>query len=68
MFEEKPERVVSQDAVGTDLFQGKPERIYQSRGGGGVSKRLDGIIGCKDKTSSWHLIGFPVGSNIGSEI
>ena len=23
-------------------------------------------IGSKDKTSSWHLIGFPKGSNIGS--
>ena len=31
-----------------------------------MSKRLVGIIGCKDKTSSWHLIGFPDGSNIGS--
>ena len=30
-------------------------------------KRLGGIIGCKDKkTSSWHLNGFPDGSNIGS--
>ena len=28
-----------------------------------MSKRLGGIIGCKDKTSSWHLIGFPDGSN-----
>ena len=26
-------------------------------------KRLNGIIGCKDKTSSWHLNGFPDGSN-----
>ena len=26
----------------------------------------DRIIGCKDKNSSWHLIGFPDGSNIGS--
>ena len=33
-------------------------------GGGGVSKRLGGIIGCKYKTSSWHLNGFPDGSNI----
>ena len=24
-----------------------------------ISKRLSGNIGCKDKTSSWHLIGFP---------
>ena len=31
-----------------------------------MSKRLGGIIGCKDKTSaSWHLIGFPNGSNMG---
>ena len=30
-----------------------------------MSKRLDGIIGCKHKTSSWHLNGFlPDGSNI----
>ena len=35
--------------------------------GGGVSKRLGGIIGCKDKTSSWHLYAFPDdGSKIGS--
>ena len=34
---------------------------------GEISKRLGGIIGCKDKTSSWHLIGFPDGSNIGSK-
>ena len=27
-----------------------------------MSKRLGGIIGCKDKTSSWHLNGFPDGS------
>ena len=32
-----------------------------------MSKRLGGIIGCKDETSSWHLHGFPDGSNIGSE-
>ena len=31
-----------------------------------MSKR--GIIGCKDKTSSWHLIGFPNGNNIGSTV
>ena len=34
--------------------------------GGKMSKRLGGIIGCEDKTSSWHLVGFPNGSNIGS--
>ena len=26
------------------------------------------IIGCKDKTCSWHLNGFPDGSNIGSTV
>ena len=30
-----------------------------------MSKLLSGIMGCKDKTSSWHLNGFPDdGSNI----
>ena len=31
-----------------------------------MSTRLPvgGIIGCKDKTSSWHLFGFHNGSNI----
>ena len=33
-----------------------------------MSKRLGGIIGCKNKTSSWHLIGLPDGSNIGSTV
>ena len=34
-----------------------------------MSKRLEGgIIGCKDKTSSWNLNGFPDGSNIGSTV
>ena len=32
-----------------------------------MSKRLGGIIGCKYKTSSWHLNGFPDGINIGSK-
>ena len=37
--------------------------------GGKMSKRLGGIIGCKYKTSSWHLNGFPDGSsNIGSTV
>ena len=31
-----------------------------------MSKRLGGIMGCKYTTSSWHLNGFPYGSNIGS--
>ena len=26
------------------------------------------LIGCKDKTSTWHLNGFPDGSNLGSTI
>ena len=31
-----------------------------------MSKRLDGIKGCKYKISSWHLNGFPDANNIGS--
>ena len=30
-----------------------------------MSKRLDGVIGCKGKTSSWHLNGFPDGMILG---
>ena len=33
---------------------------------GGKCRNVRGNIGCKDKTSLWHLIGFPDGSNIGS--
>ena len=33
-----------------------------------MPKRLGGIIGCKYKTSSWHLNGLPDGSNIGSTV
>ena len=29
-----------------------------------MSKRLGGIIDCKDKTSLWHLIGVPDGSGV----
>ena len=36
--------------------------------GGKMPKRLGGIIGCKYKTSSWHLNGFPDGSNIVSTV
>ena len=36
--------------------------------GKNMSKRLGGIIGCKDKTSSWHLNGFSYGSNIESTL
>ena len=33
-----------------------------------MSKRLGGIIGCKYKTSPWHLNGFLYGSIIGSTV
>ena len=33
-----------------------------------MSKRLGRNIGCKDKKSSWHSIGFPDGSSIGSTV
>ena len=33
-----------------------------------LSKGLGGNIGCRDKTSSRHLNGFPDGSNIGSTV
>ena len=36
--------------------------------GGKISKCLGGIIGCKYKTSSWHLNGFPDGRNIGATV
>ena len=35
---------------------------------GKMSKRLGGIKGCKYKTSSWHLNGFPYGGTIGSTV
>ena len=35
---------------------------------GKISKRLGEIIGCKCKNTSWHLNGFPDGSNIGSTV
>ena len=41
---------------------------HPPQSGGKISKRLGGIIGCKYKTSSWHLKGFPDGSNIGSTV
>ena len=36
--------------------------------GGKMSKRLNGIKGCKYKTSSWHLNRFPDADNIGSTV
>ena len=41
---------------------------HPPQSGGKMSKRLGGIIGCKDRTSSWHLNEFPNGSNIGSTV
>ena len=43
---------------------------HPPQSGGKMSKRSGGIIGCKYKTSSWHLNGFPHGitSNIGSTV
>ena len=32
--------------------------------GGKMSKRLGGVIGCKDKISSWYLNGFPDDSTV----
>ena len=72
-LEEKSERVVSQDTIGSDLFQknlnaSRPSEHPPVKGGGYVKTFRWDHIGCKDKTSSWHLIGFPVGSNIGSAV
>ena len=36
--------------------------------GGGRSQRLGGIKGCKYKTSSWHINGFPEGNNFSSTV
>ena len=33
-----------------------------------MSKRLGGIKGCKYKTCSWHIKGFPDGNCIGSTV
>ena len=38
------------------------------RQSGGKMSKLGGIIGCKFKTSSWHLNGFSDGGNIGSTV
>ena len=35
--------------------------------GGGMSKRLGGIKGCKYKTSSWHLNGSPMEITLGQQ-
>ena len=36
--------------------------------GGKMSKVLGGIKGCKYKTPSWYINGFPDGNNIGSTV
>ena len=38
------------------------------RRGENISKHLGEIKGCKYKTSSWHLNGFPDENNIGSTV
>ena len=48
------------------VLKEKSERIPRSEGK--MSKRLGEFIGCKDKTSSWRLNGFPDGSNNGSAV
>ena len=48
------------------LNASRPSEHFPVRGE--ISKRLGGIIGCKYKTSSCHLNGFPDGSNIGSTV
>ena len=42
---------------------------HPTQGEKNVKTLRGGIIGCKDKTSSWHLNGFPSGgSNVGSTV
>ena len=54
---------------GFELTSQRVRRLRASPSQGGkISKRLGGIIGCKYKTSSWHLNGFSDGSNIGSTL
>ena len=56
------------------LLRGLKENLNASRPsehptqGGEILKRLGGIIGCKDKTSSCHLNGFPSGDKSGSTV
>ena len=52
-----------------NLNASRPSVVSIPQSGRKISKRLGGIIGCKDKTSSWHLNGFPYdSSNIGSTV
>ena len=43
-------------------------RPFEHRVRGKIAKRLGGIMGCKYKTSSWYLNGFPDDRNIGSTV
>ena len=49
-----------------NLNASRPSEHPSVRGGKKMSKRLGGTIGCKYKTSSWHLNGFPYDSNVRS--
>ena len=48
--------------------QNAPRPEHPPVRGGKVSKRLGGIKGCKYKTSSSYLNGFPDANNIGSTV
>ena len=51
-----------------NLNASRPSEHPPVQGNNCQTKRLGGIIGCKDKISSWHLNGFADGSNIGSTV
>ena len=56
---------VSQDTARFVTMGLRSDELSIPQSGGKMSKHLGGIIGSKYKTS-WHLNGFPDGSNIGS--
>ena len=51
----------STKSLQTSLNPSRPSEHPPVRGEN-MSKRLGGIIGCRDKTSSWHLNGSPYGA------
>ena len=55
------------DCLKKNLYASRPSE-HPSVRGKEMSKRLGGIISCKNITSSWHLNGFPDGSNIESTV
>ena len=62
-----------QTNIKTDIFleknqNGPRHSEHPPVKGGEMSKRVGGMKGCKYKTSSWHLNGFPDGNNIGSTV